>query len=118
MASTIDTLNFLLDQLHGLNGLSTRRMFGEYCVYLAEKPVALLCDDQLFVKPTAAGRALLQTPVEGTPYPGAKPYLLVTADLWEEGAWLQELLVTTAAALPRQRKRTGKPPAAHKKGKP
>lgn len=43
-------------------------MFGEYCLYLDAKPVALLCNDQLYVKPTDAGRALLARVAEGFPF--------------------------------------------------
>lgn len=100
MATSPDTIAFLFDQLHGLPGVGQRRMFGEYCLYLDGKPVALVCDDLLFVKPTAAGRAVAGGIGEGFPYPGAKPWLLVEGDRWEDGEYLQALLRTTAAALP------------------
>jgi TfoX/Sxy family transcriptional regulator of competence genes len=100
MATSPDTIAFLFDQLHGLPGVSQRRMFGEYCLYLEGKPVALLCDDRLFVKPTAAGLAVAGDIGEGFPYPGAKPWLLVEGDRWEDREFLQALLRTTAAALP------------------
>ena len=104
MASTPQTLDFLLDQLAG-EPVTARKMFGEYCLYYAEKPVALLCDDQLYLKPTEPGRALLATPQEAPPYPGAKPHLLVTADHWEDRDWLLQLLQVTARALPPPKKR-------------
>jgi len=75
-------------------------MFGEYCLYLAGKPVGFVCDDQLFLKPTAAGRNLITVVTEGYPYPGAKLYLLITADLWEDSEWLNQLIQATADALP------------------
>ena len=52
-------------------------MFGEYVIYSGEKIVALVCDNQFFVKPTAAGRAFIGTPVEAPPYPQAKPWFLI-----------------------------------------
>nr|WP_315428518.1 TfoX/Sxy family protein [uncultured Albidiferax sp.] len=58
MASHPSTAEFLLDQLAATGAASVRRMFGEYCVYLAGKPVALLCDNQLFLKPTEASRVV------------------------------------------------------------
>ncbi len=75
-------------------------MFGEYCLYWAGKPVALVCNDQLYLKPTNAGRSLAPELVAGFPYPGAKPYLLITADLWEERDWLRQLIEATGNALP------------------
>ena len=96
-------MDFLLDQLGDLPGLRTRRMFGEYCVYVDNKPVAFVCDDQLFVKPTPAGEALLDKPVWGRFYDKAKPHLLLTADRWDEREALRALLLATADALPAPR---------------
>lgn len=93
-------MDFLLDQLAGLVNVSTKKMFGEYCLYLAGKPVALVCDDQLYLKPTDAGRDMVQQAIEGAPYPGAKPHLLITADLWEDRGWLRHLIQTTDNELP------------------
>ena len=55
MATRQSTIDFLLDQLADLPGVRARKMFGEYALYLDEKVVALVCDDQLFLKPTPAG---------------------------------------------------------------
>lgn len=57
MGTSRQTMDFLLDQLDRALPITTRKMFGEYCVYWDGKPVAIVCDDQLFVKPTEAGRA-------------------------------------------------------------
>ena len=78
-------------------GVTAKAMFGEYCVYLDGKPVALVCDDRLFLKPTAAGRELLPDAEEASPYPGAKPHLVVPPEAW---ANLPEVLRATFAALP------------------
>ena len=112
MSTHPETLDFLLDQLGDLPGLRTRRMFGEYCVYVDDKPVAFVCDDQLYVKPTPAGQALLPEPVWGKFYDKAKPHLLLTADRWDDRDLLRALLMATAEALPRP-----KPPGARRKAK-
>lgn len=100
MATSPQTVSFLLDQLAGLGGATAKKMFGEYCLYLTEKPVGLICDDQLFVKPTNAGKAMLKNLVEAPPYPGAKNHYLVAADLWESSEWIQSLIQVTANELP------------------
>ncbi|ACT47300.1 TfoX/Sxy family protein [Methylotenera mobilis] len=100
MATSQATIDFLLDQLSCLADVSTKKMFGEYCLYLAGKPVGFVCDDQLYLKPTNAGRSMVQHAIEGMPYPGAKPYLLITADLWEERDWLCQLIQATGNELP------------------
>lgn len=100
MATSAATADFLIEQLAPLGNASLRRMFGEYCLYVSGVPVGLVCDDQLFLKLTAAGSALCDPPSQGSPFPTAKPHLLVTADLWEDSQWLCELVKVTARALP------------------
>ena len=100
MATSQATMDFLLDQLAGLANVSAKKMFGEYCLYLAGKPVALVCDVQLYLKPTKSGRGMVQQAIEEAPYPGAKPYLLISADLWEDRDWLSQLIQATNNELP------------------
>lgn len=109
MATSPATIAFLLDQAAAVGQVAARKMFGEYGLAVAGKPVGVVCDDQLFLKPTQAARQLLESPVEAAPYPGAKAHLLISADRWEDAAWLCRLLRETAAelpaALPRRAKR-------------
>src|SRR4051812_46340023 len=110
MATSERTIEFLLDQLGAVPGVWARKMFGEYALYCGEKVVALVCDDQLFVKITAPGKALMgKRHAEGVPYPGAKPSILVGAEDLEDHDRLAELIRVTAAALPSPRpKRTNR----------
>jgi TfoX/Sxy family transcriptional regulator of competence genes len=80
MGTQPQTIAHLLDALAPLP-LSARKMFGEYALYLDGKVVALVCDDQLFLKPTPGATAALPDCPQGHPYPGAKPHLLVTHTL-------------------------------------
>ena len=114
MATHPSTAEFLLDQLAATGAASVRRMFGEYCVYLAGKPVALLCDNQLFLKPTEAGQRLIGQAVEGAPFPGARPHWRITADQWEDATWLCQLVQVTAHALPEPKPK----PKSKKKAQP
>jgi DNA transformation protein and related proteins len=100
MATQQGTVDYLLEQLSGLHGVTARKMFGEWGVFLDGKTVALVCDDQLFVKPTAAGRELASDAPEAPAYRGAKPALLIDADRWEKRDWLCGLIRATADALP------------------
>jgi TfoX/Sxy family transcriptional regulator of competence genes len=90
---------FVLEQASDAGDVRVRRMFGEYALYKGDKVVALLCDDQVFLKPTVAGRALLTGVVEAPPYTGAKLHLLLGAEL-EDRALLAALLEQTADELP------------------
>ena len=108
-------MEFLTDQLSALPGVRTRKMFGEYCLYYDEKPVAFVCDDELFVKPTDAGRNYLGTPDEAPAYPGSKLYFRVSGDRWEDREWLTELISLTAAALPAPKPKPKKQPKSPSK---
>jgi TfoX/Sxy family transcriptional regulator of competence genes len=104
------TIDFVLDQMSALGDVRARKMFGEYAVYFADKVVALVCDDQLFVKMTPAGKAFVgERYEEGQAYPGAKPSILVSAGDIEDDERLCELVRVTAAALPQRgpRRRRG-----------
>lgn len=100
MSTKRSTVDFILEQLEGVGILAANKMFGEYGLYCDGKIVALICDDQLFVKPTQAGKSFIRDFVEDYPYPGAKPYLLVTGDLWEDSQWLSTLIRVSADELP------------------
>ncbi len=99
MATDLEFMEFLADQMAGAGEISYRKMFGEYAVYLGGKVVALVCDNQLFVKPTAAGRAYIGAPVEAPAYPGAKDSFLIE-DAFEDREWISELIRITARDLP------------------
>lgn len=99
MSTRVETMEFLTDQLSALPGIRTRKMFGEYCLYLDDKPVAFVCDDELFVKPTGAGREYIGEPEEAPAYPGSKMYFRVGGDHWENREWLTGLIDVTASEL-------------------
>ena len=84
MATQQRTVDFILEQLETVVDVSARKMFGEYAIYCGAKVVALVCDDQLFVKPTKAGKKFIGDVEEAPPYKGAKPSHLISGDLWED----------------------------------
>ncbi len=100
MASKQSTVDFIVDQLGAAGTITAKRMFGEFGIYCDGVFVAVVCDDQLFVKPTGPGRAFIGTPCEAPPYPAAKPWFLVDGDRWDDAAWLGELVRVSARALP------------------
>jgi len=99
MASDPGFVQHVCDQLRGAGDVSCRKMFGEYAVYLGGKVVGLVCDDRLFVKPTEAGRQLLGNPLEGAPYPGARPHFVLDEHL-DDRELLSAVFRATEAALP------------------
>lgn len=116
MASKQSTVDYLLDQMAAAGTMSAKRMFGEFGVYLDGKIVALVCDDQLFVKPTEGGRRFLGSPEEGFAYPGAKPSFLISGDRWDDSEWLCELIRITARELPEPKPKKPKASSVAKAG--
>ncbi|MBW2700061.1 MAG: TfoX/Sxy family protein [Deltaproteobacteria bacterium] len=101
MGTSPETMDFLIDQLSALPRIRSRKMFGEYALYCDDKVVGLVCDDQLFVKITPAGKALVGSQYqEGVAYPGAKPSMMIGAEEIDDPERLCELIRVTAAALP------------------
>ncbi len=100
MASQASTVEFIAEQVAAAGAVSARKMFGEYAIYCDGKLTALICDDQLFVKPTEAGRAHIGEVNEAPPYKGAKPCFLVSGDQWDDRDWLTTLIRVSAAELP------------------
>lgn len=107
MSTSPDTVAFIEDQLGGLN-VRTRAMFGEFGLYCDEKIVALICDDSLFLKPSAIDQGLLERTELAPPYPGAKNYHRVPGDALEDRDWLGEVVQATADALPLPKPRAPK----------
>ena len=107
MGTRAETMEFLADQLGGLPNIRYRKMFGEYGLYCDEKVVAFVCDDELFVKPTEAGRSYIGEPDEAPAYPGSKLYFRVSGDRWEDRDWLAGLIEATAAVLPLPKPKAG-----------
>lgn len=105
MATEPEFAQFITDQLSDLGNITTRRMFGEYALYSDGKVVGLICDNQLFVKPTEKGRAFIGDPVMAPAFNGAKPSYLIE-DRLDDRRWLGELISLTASEVPLPKKKS------------
>lgn len=99
MASDQNMVDFIVGQIRGAASISAKKMFGEYGLYGDGKLFGLVCDNKLFIKPTAKGRAFIGTPTEYPAYEGAKPGFLIE-DKLEDGNWLGQLVKITLDSLP------------------
>ncbi len=108
MASSPDFVRYICEQLDGLGVVRSRKMFGEYMVYLNDKPVIIICDDRAMVKTLPCLEDLLKgRPVE-PPYEGAKDHYVLDPDDREtlrEAARLAE----EVTPLPKKRTKAKKP---------
>jgi DNA transformation protein len=99
MSSSQSIIDLLPDQLANCGAVTARKMFGEYCLYYAGRPVGLVCDKQLLLKNTVQGHGLIEKVLEAAPCPRAKPHLLLTANQWDDRHNLCQLVRVTADAL-------------------
>lgn len=99
MASDLDFVEFLVGQIEDAGVITYRMMFGGCTVYCEGKVVALICENQLFVKPTKAGRSFIGDVVEAPPYPGAKLAFLIEDQIEDKG-WISNLVRLTERELP------------------
>ena len=98
MASKPEFVEFVADQLRNAGVITYRKMFGEYGLYCDGKSFALICNDQLFIKITNAGRKLCPDLQEAPPYQNAKNYFIIE-DV-ENQEFLTRLVIATCAELP------------------
>ena len=77
MASTKSYLDFILEQLSGLEEITFRPMMGEYILYYRGRVFGGIYDDRFLVKPVSSAKALMPEAAYELPYEGAKEMLLV-----------------------------------------
>ncbi len=103
MASSKEYLDFILEQLSELEGISYRAMMGEYILYYEGKVIGGIYDDRFLVKVTKSSREKMPDAELELPYEGAKEMLLV--DDVENKEFLRELLEAMYPELPLPKKK-------------
>jgi len=103
MASSKEYLDYILEQLSGLDDVSYRAMMGEYILYYRGKAFGGIYDDRFLVKPVKAAAAMMPDAAKELPYEGAKEMLLV--DTVENREFLEELLNAMYDELPAPKKK-------------
>jgi TfoX/Sxy family transcriptional regulator of competence genes len=97
----IDTV---IEKLQPLE-VTAKPMFGEYGLYHQGKNFALVCDNTLFVKITAAGAAVAGRVAQVSPYDGAKAAFRISSAKLNDRDWITELVRVTSDALPLPKKK-------------
>lgn len=98
MASKVELVQYIADQLSMAGNITFRKMFGDYGMYCDGKIFALICDNQLFIKITDAGMRMTSNLEIASPYEGARPYFLIE-DI-DDRIFLTEFVVETCKELP------------------
>jgi TfoX/Sxy family transcriptional regulator of competence genes len=104
MASDIDFVNFVMDQINGVGIVTAKKMFGEYLLYVNQKPTVLLCDNTAFVKKLDCIKTYLENAETGFPYDGAKEHYIVDVD---DRELLRTIVkeIETVTPIPKKRKK-------------
>ena len=103
MASTKGYLEFILEQLSELDGITHRTMMGEYILYYRGRVFGGIYDDRLLVKPVPAAVKLMPDAEMEMPYDGAKEMILVN-DVDDRG-FLKNLVESMWEELPEKKRK-------------
>ena len=103
MASTKGYLEYVLEQLSELDGITHRAMMGEYILYYRGKIFGGIYDDRLLVKIVPAAVRLMPDAETELPYDGAKEMLLVN-DV-DNRDFLREMVEAMWEELPEKTRR-------------
>jgi len=98
MASRLDFVEYVCEQIRGAGEITYKKMFGEYGIYCNGKIIGLICDDQFFVKKTTAGADVYSSYDEAPPYGGAKPHFVI--DNVEDSELMTKFVSATYNELP------------------
>lgn len=80
MATTIPFVNYVCEQLNKSGAIRYRKMFGEYMIYVDDKPVVIVCDNTAYVKKLPCIADLMKDSEVGCPYQGAKEHYVLDID--------------------------------------
>ncbi|MBU2675736.1 MAG: TfoX/Sxy family protein [Gammaproteobacteria bacterium] len=107
MSNDPDFIQYVCYQIDSACDVTHRNMFGGTTLYSKGKVVALICDNQLFVKLTEAGRAHIGAATEAPAYEGSKNFFLIGDEI-DDTEWLTALITVTEQELPKSKPRKKK----------
>ena len=77
MACSLDFIEFVSSQIATAGTVRYRKMFGEYMVYVDEKPVIIVCDNIPYIKEHEAIKSMMSSAERGFPFTGAKEHYIL-----------------------------------------
>ena len=114
MATSKEYIDFVCEQIEGIGDISTKKMFGEYMVYINDKPLLTVCDNTVFVKKVPELATVMANAAElselmagadcGFPYEGAKEQYILDIENRELAEKLLPL-VAELTPLPKPKKK-------------
>jgi hypothetical protein len=104
MSTTPDFIKFVCEQIRDVGEVRYKKMFGEYMVYVNDKPVLLVFENTVFVKMLSELTGIMSSAERGLPYEGAKEHYILdidNADFSREVVSILEMITS----LPKPRKK-------------
>ncbi len=107
MATTPEQLDRILRALDPLP-ITSKKMFGEYALYLDGRLPAFVTDGVLGVKITELTDPRLTPELRGPIYDGSKDYWRIPGALLDDGDWIRALIHATTALVEAPKPRRAK----------
>lgn len=107
MATALDFIEFVCEQIQSTGEVRYKKMFGEYMVYVNDKPVLLVCDNTVYVKILPFLEEIMKDEARGFPYNGAKEHYILDID---NKVFSEEIvtLLEGVTSVPKPRKKVNK----------
>lgn len=80
MATSVSFIQYVCEQLSEIGSIRYRKMFGEYMVYVNDKPIVIVCDDTAYIKMVKDIEQIMENSETGYPYEGAKKHYILDID--------------------------------------
>ena len=104
MATTIGYVEYVCEQIADAGNIRYKKMFGEYLVYVDERPALLVCDNTVYIKIAPFLDEILGDAEKGFPYDGAKEHYILDIEDNEKAKAVAELIVKNTP-LPKPKKK-------------
>ena len=104
MACNADFVQFIVDQCSGAGEIAVKKMMGDYCIYCDGVLFGLICDNNLYIKMTDAGEAVLDEIVLRPPYPSARDHFYISNV--DDRDYLEDIIRATLPELLSSKSRT------------
>lgn len=106
MACDIELIEYICRVVEPLGVVRSKKMFGEYMIYIDEKPIILVCDNIPYVKMLTEIEGLMTDAEVGCPYHGAKPHYILDIDHRNEALAVLRILLPLIPYPKKRSKRT------------
>jgi len=107
MATSVEYIEFVCEQISGAGEIRFKKMFGEYMIYANDKPVLLVCDSTVYVKKLDCLSEKMSGADCGIPYKGAKEHYMLDVENRDFSMEIV-MILEEVTPLPKPRKKPSK----------